>query len=205
MLPQPKVAMDTGDLPGALGAFATREMLDYRLHGRCHSDGWVCGFGAVLWLMGDTEGAGRVWSRACDEAFRGKFHYSSTGTFQPGLLLWFASVWLKNDDWQEEALASIDKLLRKRQPVMGAGFPSLIAKFLRRELELSEVQTSYRDKPPPVQRACEWQTLFYAGVLAFKDGKVEETRRLWKQAKKRTDASVVLEYYLLEHARKKLG
>jgi len=70
-LPYPPAAIEAGDLQVALNGFATREMLDYRLHGRCHSDVWVCGFGVVLWLMGDTDGAARVWSRACDEALRG--------------------------------------------------------------------------------------------------------------------------------------
>ena len=80
-LPEPKAAIEAGDLQAALSGFATREMLDYRLHGRCHSDVWVCGFGAALWLLGDTDGAGRVWSRACDEVLRGKFRYSRPTAF----------------------------------------------------------------------------------------------------------------------------
>src|SRR6478672_7326540 len=121
-LPEPKAAIEAGDLQKALQGFATREMLDYRLHGRCHSDVWVCGFGVALWLMGDTDGAARVWTRACDEALRGKFGYSSTGTFQSGLLLWFASVWLKDQDWHEQATTLFDNLLHKKRPVMGADF-----------------------------------------------------------------------------------
>src|SRR5690348_12058349 len=104
-LPEPKAAIEAGDLQKALDGFATREMLDYRLHGRPHSDVWVCGFGVALWLMGDADGAGRVWSRAGDEALRGKFKYSSTGTFQSGLLLWFAAVRLKHEAWHEQAAA----------------------------------------------------------------------------------------------------
>src|SRR5262249_18727946 len=104
-LPQPKAAIEAGDLQAALSGFATRELLDYRLHGPSHSDVWVCGFGVALWLMGDTDGAGRIWSRATGEALKGKFKYSSTGTFESGLLLWFASVWLKDEDWHEQAAA----------------------------------------------------------------------------------------------------
>src|SRR5689334_19397441 len=115
-LPQPKAAIEVGDLERALNGFAVREMLDYRIHGRCHSDGWLCGFGATLWMMGDILGAARVWSRASDEALRGKFKYSRTGTFQPGFLLWFASVWLKQEDLRDEAWALFDKLLHKKRP-----------------------------------------------------------------------------------------
>jgi len=203
-LPQPKAAFEAGDLQAALSGFATRELLDYRFHGRCHSDVWVCGFGVALWLMGDTNGAGNVWSRACDEALRGKFKYSSTGTFQSGLLLWFASVWLKDEDWHEEAAALFDKLLGKKRPSMGSDSSILLARLLRREIDLQEVRASYRDKPPQVQEDCEWEALFYAGVRTYEDGDIEETRRLWRQAKDRTDTSVTLEYYLLAHERKKL-
>jgi hypothetical protein len=203
-LPAPHPAIERGDLQAALSAFATREMLDYRLHGPSHSDGWICGFGVTLWPMGDTDGAGRVWSRACDEALRGKFKYSSTGTFQSGLLLWFASVWLKDEDWHEEAEALFDKLLRKKRPAMGADFSIQLARLLRREIDLPEVRAAYRDKPPHTHDGYEWEALFYAGVRAYEDGDVEETRRLWGQAKERTMSWVVLEYYLLEHERKKL-
>jgi len=204
-LPYPPAAIEVGDLQAALNGFATREMLNYRLHGRCHSDIWVCGFGVVLWLMGDTDGAARVWSRACEEALRGKFKYSSTGTFQSGLLLWFASVWLKNEEWHDEAASLFDKLLRKRQPVMGAGFSSLLARLLRREIDLAEVQSSCKDQPPQVRTSYEWMSLFYAGVRAHEDGAIEETRRLFGRAKERIATSLVFENYLLEHERKNLG
>jgi len=191
-------------MQAALSAFATREMLDYRLHGRSHSDVWVCGFGVALWLMGDTEGAGKVWSRACDEALRGKFRYSSTGTFQPGLLLWFASVWLKDEGWHEEAEALFEKLLRKKRPVMGAAFSILLARLLRREIDLPQVRADYIDWPAHTHDGFEWEALFYAGVRAYEDGDLTETRRLWSQAKKRTHSWVVFEYYLLEHEKKEL-
>jgi hypothetical protein len=203
-LPEPYRAIEKGDLRAALDAFATREMLDYRLHGPSHSDVWVCGFGLTLWLMGDPRGAGKVWSRACDEAMRGKFKYSSTGTFQSGLLLWFASVWLKEEDWHEQAGALFDKLLKKKRPVLGADFSILLASLLRREIDLPEVRASYRDQPTHTHVGYEWRALFYAGVRACENGELEETRRLWRQAKERTDTSVAMEYYLLEHERKKL-
>lgn len=66
------VRIEMGDLQVALSAFATREMLDYRLHRPSHSDVWVWGFDVGLRLMGDTDGAGKVWSRATGEALRGK-------------------------------------------------------------------------------------------------------------------------------------
>jgi hypothetical protein len=202
----PPDAIDAGDLHGALCAFAAREMLDYACHGqRMHFDGWICGFGVTLWLMGDTDGAGKVWSRACDEASRGKFKYSSTGIFQPGLLLWFASVWSKNEDWREEANALFDKLLKRRRPVMGARFSILLAKFLRREIDLSQVQSSYKAAPPQSQESYEIVSLFYAGVQAYDEGKVDETRRLWAQVKVKPKQTLVFEHYLLEHQRAKLG
>jgi len=202
----PPDLIDVGDLQGALCAFAAREMLDYGLHGhQMHSDVWVCGFGVTLWLMGDTDGAGKVWSRACDEALRGKFKYSSTGTFQSGLLLWFASVWLENKDWREEANSLFDKLLKKRQPVMGANFSILIAKYLRREIDLSQVQASYSDAPPQSQRHDEITSLFYAGVQAYDEEKVDEARRLWTQVKDRPIQTLAFEHYLLEHEKKKLA
>jgi hypothetical protein len=203
-LPQPKAAIEAGDLQAALSGFAVREMLDYRSDGRFHSDVWVCGFGVALWLMGDKFGAAKVWSRASDESLKSKFKYSSTGTFQPGLLLWFASVWLKNEDYREEANALFQKLLGKRQPVMGAGFSILLAKFLRGEIDAEEVRNSFRKEPPQVQESYEWEILFYSGVRAYEQGDIDKTCKLWMQAKKRTVTSVVFEYYILEHERRKL-
>lgn len=203
-LPEPYPAIERGDLQSALGAFAMREMLDYRLHGPSYSDVWVCGFGVTLWLMGDRDGAGRVWSRACQEALQGKFRYSSTGTFQPGLLLWFASVWLKHGQWHAEAEALLDKLLRKKRPVMGADFSVLLAKLLRREIDLPEVCASYRERPPHTQADYEWKALFYGGVRAFEDGHLMDTHQLWAQAQERTESWVAMEYYLLAHEKKKL-
>ena len=201
-LPQPRASIEAGDLQAALNGFAVREMLDYRLHGRFHSDVWICGFGVALWLMGDKFGAARVWSKATDESWKGKFKYSSTGTFQPGLLLWFASVWLKNEDYREEANALFEKLLHKRQPVMGAKFSILLAKLLRGEIAAAEVRDAFRNDPPQVQESYEWEILFYSGVQAYEQGDIDKTRRLWMQAKERKVTSVVYEYYLLEHERK---
>lgn len=202
----PPDLIDAGDLQGALCAFAAREMLDYACHGpSMHSDVWICGFGVTLWLMGDTEGAGQVWSRACDEALSGKVKYSSTGNFQAGLLLWFASVWSKNEDWREEANALFDKLLKRRQSVMGASFSILLAKFLRREIDLSEVRAGCRDEPSQSQSHDEIDALFYAGVQAYDVGKVDETRRLWRQVNERPKQTLAFEHYLLEHEKKKLN
>ena len=196
-LPQPKAAIEAGDLQAALSGFATREMLDYRFHGHGNSDVWVSGFGVTLWLMGDTDGAARVWSKASDEALRGKFKYSSTATFQPGLLLWFASVWLKDEDWHDEAAAFLDKLVRKKQPSMGAFFPTLLARFLRKEVHLKEVQAACKSE------ADRRQALFYGGVRAFEAGDSDQSRQLWVQVEAPTYSQCEFEYYLLAHEIKK--
>jgi hypothetical protein len=82
--PEPKAAIESGDLQAALSGFATRHLLDYRMHMRVYSDVWISGFGVVQWLMGDTRGAATVWSRVCEEALKGRYTYSSTGAFQGG-------------------------------------------------------------------------------------------------------------------------
>jgi len=197
--PEPKAAIESGDLQAALSGFATRHLLDYRMHMRIYSDVWISGFGVVQWMMGDTQGAATVWSRVCEEALKGRYTYSSTGTFQGGLLLWFASVWLNDEGWHDDAAALFDKLLRKRQPVMGADFPSLLAKLLRRELDLAEVQTACKHE------ADERMALFYGGVRAFEAGDRATTGRLWGQAKAPTYPQCELEYYLLLHERQKLN
>jgi hypothetical protein len=202
--PDPTAALHAGDLPAALSGFATREMLDYRVDGRCHSDGWICGFGVVQWLMGDKYGAAAVWARACDEAFRGKFRYSGMGTFQSGLLLWFASVWLKDDDWHSEAEALLEKLLHKRRPVMGATYPALLARLLRREADLSDVEARQSDVALLRERE-HTQALFYAGVRAFEDGDVAATAKLWERMGTPKNSLVELEYYLLTHERGRLS
>jgi len=198
-LAHPLESIEGGDLKAALNASAVREMLDYRADGHGHSDGWICGFGVTLWLMGDKFGAAAIWSKACDEALKGKFRYSSGGTFQSGLLLWFASVWLKDQTWREEAEALFEKLLNKRQPVMGARFSSRLARLLRKETTLPEIQTAYTDEPPQIKQDYHWEALFYSGVRALEEGNIHETRRLWNQAEERTDSCVCLEYYLLKH------
>jgi len=188
--PEPKAAIESGDLQAALSGFATRHLLDYRMHMRVYSDVWISGFGVVQWMMGDTQGAATVWSRVCEEALKGRYTYSSTGTFQGGLLL--------DEDWHDEAAGLFDKLLRKRQPVMGAGFPSLLARLLRREVGLAEVQAACRHE------ADERMALFYDGVRAFEAGDRATTRKLWAQAKAPTYPQCELEYYLLLHERQKL-
>ena len=87
---------------------------------------------------------------------------------------------------------------------MRASFSILIAKYLRREIDLSQVQASYKDKPAKSQRHYEMESLFYAGVQAYDDGKVDETRRLWAQVKDRPKQTLVFEHYLLVHEKKKL-
>ena len=197
-MPEPQAAIESGDFHAALCGFATSHLLNYRQRSQFYSDVHICGFGVVLWLMEDRSGAANVWAAACDEAFKGKFKYSSTGVYQAGLLLWFASVWLKDGDWHDDAAALLDKLLRRRKPVMGADFPSLLARLLRGDVDL-----------PAVQAACKSEddqrmALFYGGVRAFETGNRDTTRRLWREARAPTYSECELEYYLLAHERKKL-
>ena len=125
------------------------------------------------------------------------------GTFQSGLLLWFASVWLKDDDWHSEAEALFEKLLRKKQPVMGAGYPSQLAKLLRREIDLPEIEAQQSDVSLLRERE-QTQALFYAGVRAFEDGRIDETAHFWRRMGAPENSLVELEYYLLVHERKRL-
>lgn len=211
-LPEPHPEIERGDYGAALKAFAMRELLDYRESGPSNSDVWVCGFGTTLWLMGDRYGAARLWSHLCGEVMRGRIRYSSTGNFQAGLLLWFAAVWLKHDgyeaaaeEWHDKAASLLEKLLSRRGLVMGADYSILLAKLLRGEIELSAVQANYVDKPANQRDQNEWQALFYAGVRAREQGDLAATKRLWQQAKPRTESWVVYEYYLLEHELKQLA
>ena len=82
---------------------------------------------------------------------------------------------------------------------MGASFSILLAKYLRREIDLSQVQASYSDRPLHSQRHGEIESLFYAGVQAYDEGKVDETRRLWAQVKDKPKQTLQFEHYLLEH------
>lgn len=71
--PEPKASIEAGNLQTALGGFALRHLLDYRSQMRVYADDSLAGFGATLWLMGDTSGAATVWSRLCEEALKGRF------------------------------------------------------------------------------------------------------------------------------------
>lgn len=128
-LPEPWADLEAGNLHAALNGFATRHLLDIRHHpgNRAHADNYLIDFGVALWLMGDCYGAANIWSHVCDQAYRGRFDYSCSGTFGGGLLLWFASVWLKDEEWHDEAAQLLDKLLRKKYPVMGATYPEFMA------------------------------------------------------------------------------
>jgi hypothetical protein len=201
--PNPREALKAGDLRAALEGFATEHLLAFRFNHRS-SDGPAIGFGVVLWLLGDVYGAAMVWSQVCDQAFRGRYDYSSQATYQGGLLLWFASVWLKDEDWHCEAEQLVDKLLRKKRPVMGAGFPSRLARLLRKEIDLPQIEAEYSDVPLLRERE-QTQALFYAGVRAFEEGNLSETERLWRQVKTPENSFVELENYLLLHERGRLG
>jgi hypothetical protein len=202
-VPRPLAAIERGDLADALRGFAMRHLLDYRRPG-VSSDVDVCGFGVALWLIGDTHGATGVWSRVCEEAARGRYSYSSTGTFQGGLLLWFASVWLADESARAPAVELFNKLLRRQWPGLGdAGFPALLARPLLGQVDLPQVQAAFSDHPQ-AREGEEWMALFYAGVRAHQEGDQAATRRLWTQAREQSEPEVEFECYLLMHEREKL-
>jgi hypothetical protein len=199
--PRPRESLKSGDLRAALSGFATQHLLEFRWNNR-QSDSPAIGFGATLWLLGDVCGAAMVWSKVCAEALRGRYSYSTQATFQGGLLLWFASVWLKDDDWHDEADGLFTKLLCKKRPVMGSSFPSRLAKLLRHEMDLPQIEGEYMSLRDERQQT---QALFYAGVRAFEEGNAGETARLWQQMSAPKNSLVELEYYLLVHERERLG
>jgi hypothetical protein len=201
--PRPEDALKSGNLRGAVEGFAMQHLLEFRFRNR-NSDTPAIGFGVTLWLLGDVYGAAMVWSKVCDEAIRGRYSRSRQAAFQGGLLLWFASVWLKDEDWHSEAEGLLEKLLRKKRPVMGATGPSKLAKLLRREMDLPQIESEYSDVTLYRERE-QTQTLFYAGVRAFEEGNVEETERLWNQLKTPKNSLIELEYYLLLHERERLS
>jgi hypothetical protein len=201
--PRPDEALKSGDLRAALSAFALQHLLEFRRK-RMNSDDPAIGFGVTLWLLGDVYGAAMLWSKVCDEAIKGRYPYSSQETFQSGLLLWFASVWLKDEDWHSEAESLFDKLLGKNRPVMAATFQRRLAKLLRREMDLPQIEAEYSAVALFRERQ-QTQALFYAGVRAFEDGNAQETKRLWQQVKTPENSLVELEYYLLLHERERLS
>jgi len=203
--PWPMAQLARGNLQSALEGFATRHLLACRRRWQFYGDNDLSGLGAVLWLMEDRLGAANVWAFATEEATKGRFKYSSTGTLQPGLLLLFASVWLKDEDWHDEASALFDKMFRRKAPMMSGRFQLQLAKLLRREISLEEVRAAYTDMRSQDRDGAEREVLFYAGVRAYEEGNVEETRRLWSQVPVPLDREGELEFYLLMHERKKLG
>ena len=117
--------------------------------------------------------------------------------------MWFASVWLKNPDWHDEAAQLLEKQLRRKRPVMGATFPGLLAKLLRREVDLPQVESELSDVPLLRERQ-QTQAYFYAGVRAAEQGDTAETRRLWNGITEPTNRLVELEYFLLVYERERL-
>src|SRR5262245_45591107 len=183
-LPDPREALKSGNLRAAQIGFAMEQMTEFRECLGMSSDGPAIGFGTTLWLLGDLWGATLVWANVCDLATKGRYSHSSSGTFQSGLLLWFASVWLKDSACEEatsERLESLHdkvdelftKLLRRKRTIMGASFAASLAKFLRREADLSSVEAEYSDVPLRRERQAT-MAMFYAGVRAFEDGNVQE-------------------------------
>ncbi len=195
-----------GDVRAALQAFSACEMFDYTQHGRCHSDVWICGFATCLWLLDDRTGAAETWSRACDESLDGKFSYSNSGTYGPGLLLWFASAWLDDEGMREHANRLFTKLLNKNRPVMGADDPARLARMLRKEMDLEEALEDYRaanphggKTPSPLYVDFEAKALFYAGVVAYGDSQKDLTLQMWRRAGVMEDSSLSFWYHIMKH------
>lgn len=185
-----------GNLQAALNGFALRFVLDYRRQLRSYADADICGFGVTLWLMGDRLGAANVWAKMSDEAYRGRIKYSSFGCYTAPLLLWFASVWLKDEDWHTEAEQTVEKLLKRRHLVMGDEFTSQLARLLRKEIDLPQIEVD-DDQEDAIMAT------FYAGVRAYEEGNKAKTIRLWRKIPKLKEDGP-LEYYLLLHERRKL-
>lgn len=212
-LPHPAEALYEGDFKTALQSFAVLEMFDCQQHGRFHSDVWVCGFGACLWLLGDKQRAASTWTLACDEALRGKYRYSNSGLFGPGLYLWFAAVWLREVDLRAYANSLFEKLLKKRRPVMGSNDTSQFARLLRGDVDLDELfehyRTAHRHHPnyasSPQYFDYERHALFHAGVRAYEQNDHELTLRLWRRVTPLKEPSLDLSYYIMEHEKSQLA
>jgi hypothetical protein len=114
-------------------------------------------------------------------------------------------VWLKDEEWHDEATQLLDKLLKRKQPVMGGEFASNLARLLRRELNLAEMEAEYGREVPLLRERERTIALFYAGVRAFEEGDPQQTRRLWAQVKRPKNPLVELDYYLLVAERRRLN
>ena len=217
--PRPDEALKSRDYGTAANAFAMEHFLQCRDSRAWISDGSMIGFGAALWLAEDPHGAIRIWARVCDEAIKGRFTHSSDGTFKGGLLLWFASVWMEKLEWKTDppelrdnltddmhdlADTLLEKLLRKKRPIMGAGIAASIAKHLRGEIDLATVETEYSDVALFRERQ-QTMVMFYAGVRAFEHGNQQEALRLWSQVGTPKNSLIEIEYHLLVAERNRLG
>jgi hypothetical protein len=200
----PLAALECGLYAEALSRFATSHFLNYRMKVRMDSDVKISGFGVALWLIGDVFGAATVWSRVCDDALKGRIYYSSTGCYQGGLLLWFASVWLKDDECQAGATKLFRKLLARKRLPMSGRIHAFIARFLLGEIDFAEVQNSFSESLV-MRTSEEREALFYAGVRAYQDENVAETLRFWNQINDPEPVTRWLENYLLNYERRKLN
>jgi len=214
-VPKPDEALKSGDYQAALNGFAMEHLLAFRESRTMTSDDSMIGFGATLWLLGDLYGAALIWARVCDETIKGRYTHSSNGTFKGGLLLWFASVWLKKGDWQKKpdflvdnlhdlADTHLEKLLSKKRSVMGVGIAASIARHLRGEMDFGKVEAEYSDVSLFRERQ-QTMALFYAGVRAYEQGNRKETLRFWSQVSEPKNSLVEIEYYLLIAERNRLS
>jgi hypothetical protein len=97
----------------------------------------------------------------------------------------------------------LDRLLKKKRPVMGAGIAMSIAKYLRGEIDLAKVEAEYSDVELFAERQRS-MVKFYAGVKAIEGDNRQEALRLWSQISKPKNSLVEIEYYLLVAERNRL-
>jgi len=209
-LPHPVEALHEGDPQTALHAYAAREMFDYQRYGRAHSDVWICGFGTCLWLLGHSEGAARIWKQATTDALKGRFGYSSSGSYSPGLLLWFAGAILADECLREHAEALFYKLRSKKQRPIGGDEASLYAKLLRGEEDFYGIMRIYKENHPyagnslpSAHIAFQRQLSFYAGVKAVTLEQPQEAERFWASAPEDETYSSAMETYLMKFEQQK--
>jgi hypothetical protein len=197
--PRPDEAMKSGDLHPALREFGFEQLMELRQPVAMRSDGPGIGFGTVLWLLGDYEGAGHAWAQITDAASQGRYSHSSAGTFQCGLLLWFAAVRLDCQDWHDLADRTFDKLLRKK---LGKdSWHGGLAQFLQGEIAFDDLHSSIDE---PLRERQFPQAVFYAGLRALEEGNSEVALRHWDRLEQPQLSLWEHEYFLALHERDRL-
>jgi len=197
--PRSHDVLKSGDLHSALREFGFEQMMELRSGAAMKSDDPGVGFGVVLWLLGDYEGAGFAWAQITDAVFRGKYSHSNKKTFQAPLLLWFASVRLNCQDWHNLADRTFDKLLNKKY--FADTWPGVLAQLLQRKVDLTYVESKFtealRERQFPM-------AMFYAGVRAMENDDNEGALKYLDSVSEPLLEFWELEYYLAKYERARL-